>query len=125
MTHNHPLSFILHSKSVDKKINKVGTVFLCAIFTHKRELGLNKSALARRLNVSRAYVTKVFDGKANFTFASAYHFASALQMDFTPQLTIKPDEDLEESEPTAILHPSSFALHSSTPNLSTPAFAMA
>ena len=52
-------------------------------------------------------------------------FANALQMDFTPQLTIKPDEDLEESEPTAILHPSSFTLHSPTPNLSTPAFAMA
>ena len=76
--------------------------------------------------VSRAYVSKVLRGEeANFTFASAYHFARALQMDFTPQLTINPDEDLEESEPTAILHPSSFTLHSPTPNLSTPAFALA
>ena len=96
-------------------VNRISSLFLRAMLVRMKELGLNKSALARRLNVSRAYVTKVFDGKANFTFASAYHFARALQMDFTPQLTIKPDEDLEESEPTAILHPSSFTLHS--PNL--------
>ena len=81
--------------------------------------------------VSRAYVSKVLRGKANFTFASAYHFARALQMDFTPQLTIKPDEDLEESpshsnsHSNSLLHPSSFTLHSPTPNLSTPAFALA
>ena len=106
-------------------LDEIGNTFLRAMLVRMKELGLNKSALARRLNVSRAYVTKVFDGKANFTFASAYHFARALRMDFTPQLTIKPDEDLEESEPTAILHPSSFTLHSPTPNLSTPAFAMA
>ena len=106
-------------------LDEIGNTFLRAMLVRMKELGLNKSALARRLNVSRAYVTKVFDGKANFTFASAYHFARALQMDFTPQLTIKPDEDLEESEPTAILHPSSFTLHSPTPNLSTPAFVLA
>ena len=57
--------------------------------------------------------------------AAQFRRANALRMDFTPQLTIKPDEDLEGSEPTAILHPSSFTLHSPTPNLSTPAFALA
>ena len=84
--------------------------------------------------VSRAYVSKVLRGEeVNFTFASAYHFANALRMDFTPQLTIKPDEDLEESpsnshsnsHSNSLLHPSSFTLHSPTPNLSTPAFVLA
>ena len=85
-----------------------------------------KCAMGGCAAVSRAYVLKVLRGEdVNFTFASAYHFARALRMDFTPQLTIKPDEDLEESDPTAILHPSSFTLHSPTPNLSTPAFALA
>ena len=116
-------------------LDEIGNTFLRAMLVRMKELGLNKSALARRLNVSRAYVTKVFDGKANFTFASpllghrlrrlallggySYHFARALQMDFTPQLTIDP-----ESNPPSALQ---LQLSTSTlsPNLSTPAFAMA
>ena len=101
-------------------VNRISSLFLRAMLVRMKELGLNKSALARRLNVSRAYVTKVFDGKANFTFASAYHFARALQMDFTPQLTID-----SESDPPSPL-PSSSHLSTVQPfNLSTPAFAMA
>jgi len=52
-----------------------------------KELGLNKSALARRMNVSRAYVSKVLSGDVNFSFATAIRFARALQMDFVPMLT--------------------------------------
>ena len=101
-------------------LDEIGNTFLRAMLVRMKELGLNKSALARRLNVSRAYVTKVFDGKANFTFASAYHFARALRMDFTPQLTIDP-----ESDPPSPL-PSHSNLSTIQPfNLSTPAFAMA
>ena len=107
-------------------VNKVGTLFLRAILLRMKELGMNKSALARKMNVSRAYVGQVLQGKeVNFSFATAIRFANALRMDFIPQLAIKPEEDVEESEPTAILHPSSFTLHSPTPNLSTPAFALA
>ena len=97
-------------------VNRIGSMFLRAILTRMKELGMNKSSLARKMNVSRAYVSQVLQGKdVNISFATALRFANALRMDFTPQLTIKPDEDLEESEPTAILHPSSFTLHS--PNL--------
>ena len=110
-------------KSVDKTINKVGTLFLRAILTRMRELGMNKSSLARKMNVSRAYVSQVLQGKdVNISFATALRFANALRMDFTPQLTIKPDEDLDEDSSTLQLQ-----LHTSTlsPNLSTPAFALA
>ena len=75
---------------MDKTINKVGTVFLRAILLRMKELGLNKSALARRMNVSRAYVTQVLQGKeVNFSFATAMRFASALELDFFPQLRRK------------------------------------
>ena len=60
-----------------------------------KELGLNKSSLARKMNVSRAYVCQVFQGKdLNFSFATAIRFAKAVQMDFTPQLTIAPEDDI-------------------------------
>ena len=105
-------------KSVDKTINKVGTVFLRAILLRMKELGLNKSALARRMNVSRAYVTQVLQGKeVNFSFATAMRFASALELDFFPQLRRK-RRATSTSTSNSILHPSSFTLHSPSPNLS-------
>ena len=78
-------------------VNKVGTMFLRAILTRMKELVINKSALARKMNVSRAYVCQVFQGKdLNFSFATAIRFAKAVQMDFTPQLTIAPEGEVEE-----------------------------
>ena len=78
-------------------VNKVGTMFLRAILTRMKELGINKSALARKMNVSRAYVCQVFQGKdLNFSFATALRFANALRMDFTPQLSIKPEEEIDQ-----------------------------
>ena len=80
-------------------VNKVGSAFLRAILLRMKELGLNKSSLARKMNVSRAYVCQVFQGKdLNFSFATAIRFAKAVQMDFTPQLTIAPDEDTTKLE---------------------------
>ena len=74
-------------------VNKVGSAFLSAILLRMKELGLNKSSLARKMNVSRAYVCQVFQGKdLNFSFATAIRFAKAVQMDFTPQLTIAPED---------------------------------
>ena len=91
--HLHLISLLLpppppHLSSLTNMdaVNKVGTVFLRAILLRMKELGLNKSALARRMNVSRAYVTQVLQGKeVNFSFATAMRFASALELDFFPQ----------------------------------------
>ena len=105
------------------------------VWTMGGDLCMNKSALARKMNVSRAYVSKVLRGEeVNFTFASVralerryrdrlrrptlrskassahLRFAHALQMDFIPQMAV-PSFDESPSN--------------SNSNLSTPAFALA
>jgi len=67
--------------------------FLRRVLLRMKELGLNNSSLARRMNVSRVYVGKVLKGDVNITFATALRFAKALQMDFVPTLT--PQEEKE------------------------------
>ena len=91
-----------------------------------------KCARGRGAAVSRAYVSKVLRGEeVNFTFASALRFAHALQMDFIPQMAVPSfDESPSNSHSTSNSHSNSLLqlqLHTSTlsPNLSTPAFAMA
>lgn len=69
-------------------VDKVCTAFLRTILRRMKELKLNQTALAKRMNVSRAYVSKVLQGKdVNFSFATAIRFAQALKMDFSPQLS--------------------------------------
>lgn len=53
-----------------------------------KQLGLNKTELAKRMNVSRPYITKVLSGDVNFSFATAAKLANALQMDFFPELKV-------------------------------------
>jgi len=67
--------------------------FLRRVLLRMKELGLNNSSLARRMNVSRVYVGKVLKGDVNITFGTALRFAKALQMDFVPTLT--PQEEKE------------------------------
>ena len=51
-----------------------------------KQLGLNQSALARRMKVSRPYISKVLRSDVNISFATAAKLARALQMDFLPVL---------------------------------------
>jgi predicted transcriptional regulator len=74
-----------------KSVDKIGSVFLRSVLRRMKELGLNQTALAKRMNVSRPYITKVLSGDVNFTFATAARFAKALGMDFFPVL--KPKEE--------------------------------
>ncbi len=46
--------------------------------------GLNKAELAKRLNTSRSYVTKILQGNANFTLDSLVQIARALGCNFRP-----------------------------------------
>ena len=66
--------------------DRVISQFLRAVLLQMKALGLNQTALARRLNVSRPYVTKVLHGDVNITFGAALRLAKALEMDFVPQL---------------------------------------
>ena len=44
------------------------------------ELGITQSELARRLGVTRAYVTNFLCGDVNFTFDTAVKISTALEM---------------------------------------------
>ena len=67
-------------------LDRIGSAFLRAILLRMKELGLNNTALAKRMNVSRPYITKVLSGDVNFSFRTAAKLANALQMDFIPEL---------------------------------------
>ena len=51
-----------------------------------KDLGVSQSELAKRMKVSRPYITKVLRQDVNFSFRTAAKLASALKMDFFPEL---------------------------------------
>ena len=61
-----------------------------------KELGVNQTELARRMEVSRPYITKVLRQDVNFSFRTAAKLAAALKMDFFPEL--KPSEEKAQAE---------------------------
>ena len=54
---------------------------------------MSQSDLAKRMHVSRPYITKVLHQDVNFSFRTAAKFANALKMDFSPDL--RPQETAE------------------------------
>ena len=72
-------------------IDKNGSAFLRQILLRMKELGVNQMELARRMEVSRPYITKVLRQDVNFSFRTATKLANALTMDFFPAL--RPQED--------------------------------
>lgn len=62
------------------------SAFLRRVLLRMKELGLNNTTLAKRMHVSRPYITKVLHGDVNFSFRTAAKLATALQMDFFPDL---------------------------------------
>ena len=61
-----------------------------------KELGVSQTELARRMEVSRPYITKVLRQDVNFSFRTAAKLAAALKMDFFPEL--KPSEEKAPAE---------------------------
>lgn len=74
-------------------IDKIGSAFLRQILLRMKELGINQTELAKRMKVSRPYITKVLREDVNFSFRTAAKLARALKMDFMPEL--KPAENEE------------------------------
>ena len=58
-----------------------------------KELGLSQTDLAKRMKVSRPYITKVLRQDVNFSFRTAAKLARALQMDFAPELRERGEEN--------------------------------
>ena len=56
-----------------------------------KELGVSQTELARRMKVSRPYITKVLHEDVNFSFRTAAKLVNALKMDFFPAL--KPQKE--------------------------------
>ena len=77
-------------------LDKIGSAFLRQILLRMKELGVSQTELARRMKVSRPYITKVLHEDVNFSFRTAAKLANALKMDFLPSL--KPQN---ESKPVA------------------------
>ena len=53
---------------------------------------MSQTELARRMNVSRPYITKVLRQDVNFSFKTAAKLANALKMDFFPELRPREEE---------------------------------
>ena len=81
-------------------IDHIGSAFLRRILRRMKQLGISQTELARRMNVSRPYVTKVLSRDVNFSFRTAAKLANALKMDFLPELREQEDRDPPDSQST-------------------------
>ena len=77
-------------------LDKIGSAFLRQILLRMKELGVSQTELARRMEVSRPYITKVLRQDVNFSFRTAAKLAAALKMDFFPEL--KPRDENAPAE---------------------------
>ena len=75
-----------------KAVDRIGSAFLRQILLRMKELGVSQTELARRMKVSRPYITKVLHQDVNFSFRTAAKLANALKMDFLPELRPYPEE---------------------------------
>ena len=72
-----------------KAVDRIGSAFLRRILRRMKQLGVNQTELARRMKVTKPYVTKVLRQDVNFSFRTAAKLAHALEMDFFPELREK------------------------------------
>ena len=79
-----------------KTIDRVGSMFLRRILRRMKQLGVSQTELARRMNVSRPYITKVLSRDVNFSFRTAAKLANALKMDFFPDLRERESDDMPD-----------------------------
>jgi len=81
-------------------IDHIASAFLRRILRRMKQLGISQTELARRMNVSRPYITKVLSRDVNFSFRTAAKLANALKMDFFPDLREREDRDPPDSQAT-------------------------
>ncbi len=81
-------------------IDHIASAFLRRILRRMKQLGVSQTELARRMNVSRPYITKVLSRDVNFSFRTAAKLANALKMDFFPDLREQEARDAPDSQST-------------------------
>ena len=72
-----------------RSVDHIGSGFLRRILLRMKRMGVNQTELARRMKVSKSYITKVLRQDVNFSFRTAAKLAHALEMDFFPELKEK------------------------------------
>ena len=83
-------------------IDKIGSAFLRRILLRMKELGVSQTELAKRMQVSRPYITKVLHQDVNITFRPAAKLAIALKMDFFPDLRLQESQELTQKLPNMV-----------------------
>lgn len=81
------------TKGLDKSYvyNHEGAVlyFTASMLARMKELGITRSDLAKKMGVSRAYISRVLQGTTNFTLESMVKIAIALKAELSPMLRVK------------------------------------
>lgn len=85
-----------------KAIDKVGSAFLRRILLRMKQLGVSQTELAKRMKVSRPYITKVLCQDVNITFRTAAKLANALKMDFCPDLCLQESQEVTLKLPNMV-----------------------
>ena len=81
-----------------KAANHLICAFLRRCLRQMKRLGMNQTDLAKRMQVSRPYITKLMSGDVNITFETALRLAKAVKMDFMPQLRDKETKGVVSDE---------------------------
>ena len=85
-----------------KTVDHICSAFLRQILRRMKQLGVSQTELARRMKVSRPYVTKVLSRDVNFSFKTAAKLANALKMDFFPDLREQETSDAADLQQTPV-----------------------
>ena len=85
-----------------QSVDRIGSAFLRSILRRVKELGVSQSELAERMKVSRPYITKVLHQDVNITFRTAAKLATALRMDFFPELRPQEPHELTQKLPNMV-----------------------
>lgn len=78
---------MIEALTMKRSINKTSSEFLALVKETMQAEDITQSALAKKLDVSRPYVTRVLSGDINLSTRTAAKFAAALGLDFAPEMS--------------------------------------
>jgi len=71
----------------EAQIQTAKLIFMEEVLERMEQIDMSRSELACKLKCKPSFITKLLDGRNNFTFATAVRVAMALNMKFIPILT--------------------------------------
>ena len=76
-------------ESIEYKIESISIDVAIQFYKQMKKLGINKKELAKRLGVSKSYVTQLLNGKSNMTIETLIKVAEALNLNLQIKLVPK------------------------------------